>query len=111
MINENWVWQDWKFKAFTQDCNTLKPSRDEVDLIINTSTEHFDKLDWFNNLPDGVYVALQGADMKHDDHFHTFSSLEDFENTFKINDIYFSGEKEFVYPNWSFRRFMLIGIK
>ena len=25
MINENWVWQEWKFKSFTNDCNNFDP--------------------------------------------------------------------------------------
>ena len=65
LINENWVWQDWKFKAQSDDCNYIKPT---ADLIINTSTEHFDTKQWFENIPFGTRVVLQGNNMKHDDH-------------------------------------------
>ena len=55
----NWVWQSWKFKAFTRDCNTLDYKSREFptpSLIINTSCEHFDKMDWFDNIPNGEVI-------------------------------------------------------
>jgi len=66
MINENWVFREWKFKAFTQDCNNYEGQYG--DLIINTSTEHFESMDWFNNIKSGTRVILQGNNMPHDDH-------------------------------------------
>jgi len=109
MINENWVYQDWQFKAVTKDCNTIVPVN--VDLIINTSTEHFDSLDWWDNIPRGTMVALQGNNMPHTDHYIHTNSLEEFKNQFNFNKILFEGTKEFVYPDWKFIRFMIIGEK
>lgn len=110
-INENWVIDDWKFKAFTKDCNTIIPKPNEVDLIINTSTEHFNSRDWYWNIRPGTWIVLQGADMQHDDHVFKFNNLKHFCSTFPMTECLFSGHKEFVYPNWSFNRFMIIGIK
>lgn len=109
MINENWVWQEWKFKAFTLDCNGHVGG--SPDLIINTSTEHFDTKEWFDNIPKGVRVAIQGNNMDHDDHVIHSETLEDFKSHYPLTDIVFEGEKQFVYPDWQFTRFMLIGIK
>jgi hypothetical protein len=109
MINENWVYQDWQFKAVTQDCNTIVPA--DVDLIINTSTEHFDNLDWWDNIPMGTMVALQGADMIHDDHVYEFNNLNQFANTFPLTTTLYRGSKKFQYPTWNFTRFMIIGEK
>lgn len=109
LINENWKWRDWEFKAVTEDCNNLVPK--EVDLIINTSTEHFDDKKWWYNIPKGSLVALQGNDMKHDDHVINFINLESFKKAFPLENILYSGQLEFVYPEWKFTRFMLIGIK
>ena len=108
MINENWVWQDWKFKAYTLDCNG--PVRGGPDLIINTSTEHFDSLDWFDNIPKGTRVILQGNNMLHDDHHVHSTSLEEFKKLYPLTEYAYEGSKEFVYPNWRFTRFMTIGI-
>jgi hypothetical protein len=109
MINENWVWQDWRFKAYTRDCNTLNSSN--ADLIINTSTEHFDSLLWWNYIPAGTRVILQGNNMPHEDHCIHSETLADFCNIYPLSKVAYAGEKEFVYPNWSFTRFMLIGTK
>jgi hypothetical protein len=108
MLNENWVWQDWRFKAYTQDCNTLYTT---ADLIINTSTEHFDTLDWWDNISPGTAVALQGNNMNHDDHVNTTSTLEEFCDQFPMAQELYRGGLDFKYPNWEFTRYMLIGIK
>jgi len=107
MINENWVFKEWKFKAFTQDCNNFEGQYG--DLVINTSTEHFDSMEWFTRLPKGTRVILQGNNMPHDDHVIYSNTLEDFVNTYPLSSISYKGEKEFVYPDWKFTRYMLIG--
>lgn len=107
-INENWVQQDWKFKALTEDCNTFDPV--QGDLIINTSTEHFTSKQWFNNIPSGNRVIIQGNNMPHDN-YNIHLTLDDFLKEYPLKTLYFSGEKQFVYPNWKFTRYMAIGIK
>jgi hypothetical protein len=107
MINENWVFKEWKFKAFTQDCNNFEGQYG--DLVINTSTEHFDSMEWFSRLPKGTRVILQGNNMPHDDHFIHCATLEDFVNIYPLSSIAYQGQKEFNYPEWSFTRYMLIG--
>jgi len=108
-VNEYWKWQDWQFKAVTVDCNTVIPT--DVDLVINTSTEHFESVEWFRQIPKGTAVALQGADMPHLDHVFDFQNLAQFEQTYPLDTVMFSGVKNFNYPEWSFNRFMLIGVK
>jgi hypothetical protein len=49
--------------------------------------------------------------MDHDDHVFNHHSLEEFSNEFQLTDTFFLGEKEFNYTDWSFIRFMKIGIK
>ena len=111
MINENWVYQDWKFKASTQDCNVLDLDWSGPDLVINTSTEHFESLDWWHNIPKGTVVALQGNNMMHDDHYVHSSCLKEFTARFPVTEQLYAGEKQFVYPDWQFTRYMLIGVK
>jgi hypothetical protein len=108
MINENWVIKDWKFKAFTKDCNKHKSN---ADLVINTSTEHFKTKTWFKNIPAGTYVVLQGNNMPHDDHYNCAEDLDDFVAKYLLSQILFKGEKSFVYPDWQFKRYMIIGQK
>lgn len=109
-INNNWLFDGWKFKAVTQDCNSLDYT-DPVDIVINTSTEHFESLDWFDNIPAGTLVCLQGNDLDHDDHHSIFCGFDEFKNSFKFSTSLFEGTREFVYPDFSFTRYMIIGIK
>lgn len=110
MFNENWVFQEWKFKAFTADCNLLEWDT-SVDLVINTSTEHFSSLDWWNNIPLGTRVIIQSNDMAHDDHVFNFNNEDEFLEQFPLSTVAYKGTKKFVYPSWKFNRYMLIGIK
>lgn len=108
MINENWVIKEWQFKAHTADCNTLAP---KADLVINTSTEHFENKDWFNNLPQGTRVVLQGSNMKRDDVLVKSNSLEEFIAHYPLSDITYQGSLDFTYPDWQFTRYMVVGTK
>jgi hypothetical protein len=109
MINENWLIQEWKFKAFTNDCNNFEPVYG--DLVINTSTEHFESMEWFNRIPAGTRVILQGNNMPHDDHIVHSKTLTDFLDHYPLANCVYAGEKEFVYPDWRFTRFMIMGVK
>ena len=112
-INCHWVMEDWKFKAVTRDVNEQKwtmPYNDPT-IVINTSTEHFDKQDWFFKIPEGVLVALQSTDMEHEEHVNTVDSIQEFENRYPLSKVEYSGEKKFSYPDREFRRFMVIGRK
>jgi len=109
MINENWVIKDWQFKAYSMDCNNELPGN--PDLIINTSTEHFTSMEWFHRIPSGTRVILQGNNMPHEDHFVHSNSLEDFENEYTLTDVVYRGSLDFNYPEWSFTRYMIIGVK
>ena len=109
MINEHWVWQDWKFKAFTQDCNNYQGQFG--DLIINTSTEHFENKEWFDRIPKGTRVVLQGNNMPHDDHVIHSETLDDFVTQYSLSNIVYKGSMDFTYPDWCFTRYMIIGTK
>ena len=110
-----WVWQNWKFKAFTQDCNKLDYQStkygDPPSLIINTSCEHFESLDWFNNIPYGTKVALQSNNMEHEDHCLNLDSVENMQEYYNLSKVKFAGTKDFIYPDWSFQRYMILGIR
>ena len=109
----NWVWQNWKFKAFTKDCNKLDYKSIDFgpppSLIINTSCEHItqEQYDsWLDNLPDDSLIVLQSNNYKIDEHIRIANSLQDFKNQCKINTI-FQGKLDL--PLYT--RYMLIGKK
>ena len=49
--------------------------------------------------------------MPHEDHHVHSNTLEDFTKQFPVSQTLYTGQKEFVYPDWKFTRYMLIGIK
>ena len=111
MMNQNWVYKQWKFKAYTKDCNLLDYST-KPNIIINTSCEHFESMDWFNNIPDGTLVALQSNNLIHDDEYtNNINSIDDMIDQYPMTKLYYDGKLDFVYPDKSFSRFMIIGIK
>ena len=84
----------------------------ESDLIINTATEHFPSMAWWNNIPSGKRVILQGNNMVHEGEEVTIStSLDDFKQRFPLTEYEYAGEIEFNYNTWGFTRYMVIGIK
>lgn len=111
LIHNNWVhFHPFKFKAYTKNCNALIPN--QTDLIINTATEHFDSMDWWNNIPFGKRVILQGNNMVHEGEEVTIStSLDDFKQRFPLTVHEYTGEIDFNYSTWGFTRYMVIGIK
>jgi len=109
MINNNWVIKEWKFKAHTADCNY--PLHSTPDLVINTSTEHFEQMAWFDMIKPGTRVILQGNNLVHDDHFGNATNLAEFEEKYKLEKVVYRGTLDFNYPNWSFTRYMIIGVK
>lgn len=107
---ENWVWQNWKFKSFTKDCNHIIYD-ESPDIIINTSTEHFDSKKWFDNIPDNTTIVLQSNNMKHADHKVCFQKLDDFIDFYPVKQLFYKGQLNFKYPDWEFSRYMVIGKK
>ena len=113
-FNENWVWSDWKFKAVTKDAGSLDyegESGPPPDIVLNTSTEHFESREWFERIPKGTLIALQSNNMRHEDHIVNVHSAAELEALFPLTELLYSGELPFFYPSWSFRRFMTIGRK
>jgi len=112
-INCHWVMKEWKFKAVTKDVNEQRWNMpyNDPSIVTNTSTEHFDKQDWFFKIPPGVLVALQSTNMEHEEHMNTVDSLEEFKLRYPLSKIEYSGVREFSYPDKTFSRFMIIGRK
>jgi len=110
-INETWVWQNWKFKSISDDANCFKYTLDDFNVIINTSVEHINSMEWFNNIPDNALVVLQSNNMPHDDHVQNHLTLSELVDSFPLRELLFQGQKMFQYEKENFTRFMIIGVK
>jgi len=115
IVSNNYEIDSWKFRAYTQDVNTLDYSGEQYssrmpDAVINTSCEHMTSNDWWNLIPDNTFVALQSNNLDHDDAI-LVHSLEEMKEKYPLTKIVFEGEIDFDYPDKSFTRYMIIGIK
>lgn len=110
-INNAWEWQNWQFKSICEDANMYKYAEEEYNTVINTSVEHIDSKQWYDRIPKGYLVILQSNNMMHEDHSSNHKNLEEFVEDFPMNESLYQGEKLFQYLDWSFKRFMIIGIK
>lgn len=111
LLNETWVWQSRKFSAITVDANEFTYSEEDFNVVINTSVEHMESRQWFENIPLGTLIVLQSNDMVHDDHHNNHQNLQDFLDEYEISEYYYNGVKTFSYPNQMFKRYMIIGRK
>lgn len=116
-INNAWLIDEWKFKALTLDINEIDYSSPwkyhslPPNIIINTSCEHMESKKWFENIPKGIFVVLQSTDMKHSDHHSRVESIDQLKKMYNLGDYYFAGTLKIKYEQWSFNRFMTIGVK
>jgi hypothetical protein len=118
----HWSISDNKFSSFTGDVNALHPTRGVVHMIVNTSLEHMEKNEWFDNIPSGMAVALQGTDMMHPNEVvpNPILSMEHLLARYPLRPLYddvywpkWSRAKiDFAYPDEApFSRYMVIGRK
>lgn len=103
---------DKKVANITHDAGTF--TYDEFNLIINCSVEHM-KSDWFDRVPTGAIVCIQSSDVTMTEFPWLITNPNPDQDTlakkYPLSQTLFSGEKEFNYGNWGYKRFMLIGIK
>ena len=115
-INNFWHCESWKFRAFHKDINELDFFDNNLgpvpDVVINTSCEHIVEKSWWNGIPKETLVVLQSTDMEHEQHINRVRNLEQFIASYgEVSEILFSDELKFEYPDFSFKRFMLIARK
>lgn len=108
-VNKIHEMNDWRFKAVTADMSTYQYQSDIVpSIVINTSTEHVtqEQYDsWYNNIPEGTIVVIQGNDyFSCDEHIRCSATLSEFEFMNQVTNSIFRG----VLPTDMYNRFMCI---
>lgn len=93
------------------DANSYQVTQD---VVINCSVEHFSSQDWFDNIPKGTLVCIQTCDVTDSGYPWLIAmpnpDMETFLERFPLSEVLFTGEKDIVYPNFGYKRFMMIGI-
>ena len=80
-------------------------------LVINTSTNDLPDHGWFDHVPSGTIVVLQGRDSVPDGAEHTYNSPEDLLQMYPLESVLYSGTWALEDPETEYQRSMAIGIK
>jgi hypothetical protein len=96
--------------AVTQDCNQTDFKGDRI-LVINTSCNDIENQGWFEHIPQGAVVALEGRDNQPNNPTNTTQDLPSFhaeyplEETYVLDKIHLKGYDDY------YNRFLKIGTK
>ena len=100
------------------DCNNydfqLDPTRD---VVVSTSSEHFENNNWFSKMPSNTLVCIQTANVvtKNSDEDEIWKikqanpDLTTFKNRFPMKEYLYEGTKKIHYPTLEYDRYMIIG--
>jgi hypothetical protein len=112
-INNTWEYDNWKFRSYPFDANKLDYvySNENINCVINTSTEHFDSNLWYTLIPNGTLVLLQSNNLEIPDHVRISKSRYDLSKLYPMQKQLFLGTKKFDFDKIKYDRHMLIGIK
>ena len=127
IFNKPWFVDEWKFKSITDDIMNIdydkhvwqfwsnknnrmsRPITDVPDTIINTSCEHIHDFElWYNKIPKGKLIILQGNDyFELNEHVNCSAEQESFSEKAPMTEILYLGTIDC----GKYKRFMKIGLK
>lgn len=80
-------------------------------LVINTSTNDIADHGWFDAIPSGTMVVLQGRDRVAAGAEHSFRNADELLAMFPLEQVLYQGTKKLQDPETAYQRSMVIGIK
>ena len=80
-------------------------------IVINTSTNDIADHGWFDHIPSGTIVVLQGRDSVPAGAEHTYNSPEDLLQMSPLEQVLYSGTWDLEDPETPYQRSMVIGVK
>ena len=127
IFNKPWFVDEWKFKSITDDIMNIdydkhvwqfwsnknnrmsRPITDVPDTIINTSCEHIHDFElWYNKIPKGKLIILQGNDyFELNEHVNCSADQDSFSEKAPMTDTLYLGTIDC----GKYKRFMKIGLK
>ena len=109
---EYWRCEWARLHTHNIDFNEFKPVQQPDQFFFNTACEHELSDVWLKQIPAGSFVVLQSTDMPHPEHVNSPGNLKQFILMYeKYLNLLESDQLDFKYPDKSFSRFMLFGIK
>ena len=94
----------------TQDCNQTDYKGDRI-LVINTSCNDIENTGWFDNIPRGATVALEGRDNQPNNPTNTTQTLDSFHAEYALEETYVLDKIRLKGYDDSYNRFLKIGTK
>lgn len=80
-------------------------------LVINTSTTDIPDQGWFDAIPAGTVVVLQGRDRVADGAEHSYRTPKDLLELYPLETVWYQGRKSLTDPETQYHRSMVIGVK
>jgi hypothetical protein len=78
-------------------------------LIVNTSCNDMSGTDWFKNIPQGAWVALQARDQA--DSENQWESLKEFASDWPLKKVLYQGQIQLRDPETAYTRFLVVGVR
>ena len=99
-------------KSMAADANRIDFRRlQDPGVVINTSTNDMADHGWFDHIPEGAVVVLQGRDHQPEGSEHVYKSPEEILELFPLEDVIYTGSRHLQDPETEYNRHMVIGIK
>ena len=93
-----------------KDSNTLD-YRQLPGIVINTSTNDIKNEGWFDNIPNGTLVVLQGRDRVDPQADYSFDAPQDLLEQYPLNKVLYQSAITLTDPETEYTKSMVIGIK
>jgi hypothetical protein len=92
-----------------KDANDLDYQQvDDRSVVVNTSLTDMKGRSWFDRIPPGTLIVLQGRDHVVNRNFY---SAKDIQKRFPLSQVLYSGELNLEDPETNYTRYMIIGKK
>lgn len=80
-------------------------------IVINTSTNDIADHGWFDHIPAGTVVVLQGRDAVPSGAEHTYQTPEELLEMYPLESVLYSGTWDLTDPETAYQRSMVIGVR
>jgi len=95
------------------DANTVVSQG--YDIVINSSCEHMESNQWFDNITPGTLVCIQSSNIVDSGYpwyvKNASPTYESFIEKYPLTHVKFAGTLPISYDDWGYERYMIIGIK
>ena len=99
-------------ESMNKDANTLDYRQlGDPGLVINTSLNDVRDERWFEHIPAGCLVVLQGRDAVAPGTEHIYRDPDDILEQYPLNTVYYKGTMDLTDPETDYQRSMVIGTK